>query len=209
MSTHFRGRTLARSQALQLLFQAEANGRTVQEVLEGDYALEEGPLDDFGRRLAIGADGVRHDLDAIIATRSATWSINRMPSVDRNLLRLALYEMMYVDEVDIPIAIDEVVELAKAYGTDESAKFINGVLGTVADDIEAGIDPVEKAHDILAERGETAADVQYALEGRFDVWEEPQEESLPFGSDREHEMSGGVWQPEPVYPEDDYDGNDW
>lgn len=194
MSIRFGGRTLARSQALQLLFQAEASGRTVPEVLEGDYALEQGPLSDFGRQLAIGCDGVRHDLDAIIATRSKTWSINRMPSVDRNLLRLSLYEMIFVDEVDIPVAINEVVELAKAYGTDESSRFINGVLGRVADDMEAGVDVIEKAHQALADRGETAADVQYALEGRYDVYEEPEVEHSNFGADRDYELTGGIWR---------------
>lgn len=206
MSIRFGGRTLARSQALQLLFQAEASGRTVPEVLEGDYALEQGPLSDFGRQLAIGCDGVRHDLDAIIATRSKTWSINRMPAVDRNLLRLALYEMIYVDEVDIPVAINEVVELAKAYGNDDSSRFINGILGRVADDMEAGVDVIAKANEDLAARGETAADVQYALEGRYDVWEEPEVEHVPFGSDRDYELTGGIWRvmgPGTIYEDDE------
>ena len=96
MSTHFGGRTLARSQALQLLFQAEANSRAVLSVLDGDYALSEGPLDDYARRLALGADEARPEIDAVISTRSASWSISRMNGVDRNLLRLAIYEMLYV-----------------------------------------------------------------------------------------------------------------
>ena len=62
MSTHFGGRTLARSQALQLLFQAEANSRAVLDVLDGEYALSQGPLDDYARRLALGADECRPDL---------------------------------------------------------------------------------------------------------------------------------------------------
>ena len=175
-------------------------------MLEGDYALEQGPLSDFGRQLAIGCDGVRHDLDAIIATRSKTWSINRMPAVDRNLLRLALYEMIFVDEVDIPVAINEVVELAKAYGNDDSSRFINGILGRVADDMEAGVDVIAKAHEDLAARGETAADVQYALEGRYDVWEEPEVEHVPFGSDRDYELTGGIWRvmgPGTIYEDDE------
>ncbi len=133
---HFGGRTLARAQALQLLFQAEATDRTVYEVLEGDYALSQGPLDPFGEMLARGADDMRHELDAVISATSSNWSVSRMPSVDRNLLRLALYEMLEVDEVAIAVTIDESVELAKAFGSEESPKFINGVLGRVASKME-------------------------------------------------------------------------
>ncbi len=149
---HFGPRTTARSQALQLLFQAEATGRTVFEVLEGDYSLSDGPLDPFGERLARGADDMRFDLDAVIDVTSSNWSLSRMPAVDRNLLRIALYEMLEVDEVATAVAIDESVELAKAYGTDESSRFVNGLLGRVASRIEAGRDVVADARDELARR---------------------------------------------------------
>ncbi|WP_248922733.1 transcription antitermination factor NusB [Olsenella intestinalis] len=158
--THFGGRTLARSQALQLLFQAEATGRTVYEVLEGDYALSEGPLDPFGEMLARGADDMRSDLDAVIEVTSSNWSISRMSSVDRNLLRLALYEMLEVDEVAVAVTIDESVELAKAYGSDDSFRFINGLLGRVARRMDEGVDVVAAAREELAARN--AADQQDA-----------------------------------------------
>ena len=141
------GRFRARAQALQLLFQAEANGRTVEEVLSGEYALEDGPLDEYGAELALGADGMRHELDAIIGQRSPKWSVSRMPSVDRNLLRLSVYEMLAEDNVAIAVTIDEAVELAKAYGTDDSPRFVNGLLGRVAEDIEMGVDVVADALD--------------------------------------------------------------
>lgn len=152
MSTHFGGRTLARSQALQLLFQAEANSRAVLDVLDGEYAIDPGPLDDYACRLALGADERRPDLDAVIAARSTGWSLSRMNGVDRNLLRLALYEMLDVDEVDVAVTIDECVELAKAYGTDESSRFVNGILGRVADDLDAGVDVVAAARAAAAKR---------------------------------------------------------
>ena len=158
--THFGGRTLARSQALQLLFQAEATGRTVYEVLEGDYALSEGPLDPFGEMLARGADDMRSDLDAVIEVTSSNWSISRMSSVDRNLLRLALYEMLEVDEVAVAVTIDESVELAKAYGSDDSFRFINGLLGRVARRMDEGVAVVAAAREELAARN--AADQQAA-----------------------------------------------
>lgn len=166
MSIHIGGRTLARSQALQLLFQAEANGRAVIEVLDGDFALSEGPLDDYARHLALGADEVRPDLDAVISMRARGWKLSRLNAVDRNLLRLALYEMFNVDEVDVPVTIDECVELAKAYGTDESARFVNGVLGRVADDLDAGLDVVaaarEAARGAAAEKGGEAPEAKSA-----------------------------------------------
>ena len=147
MSTQLVGRTLARSQALQLLFQAEANGRTVEDVLSGDYALSDGPLDPYAERLALGADAARHDLDLVISSRANAWSLSRMPAVDRNLLRLALYEMLDVEEVAVPVTIDESVELAKIYGTDDSYRFVNGLLGRVSDDIDAGVDIYAKARE--------------------------------------------------------------
>ena len=164
MSTHFGGRTLARSQALQLLFQAEANSRAVLDVLDGEYALSQGPLEDYARRLALGADERRPDLDAVIAERSTGWSLSRMNAVDRNLLRLSLYEMLYVDEVDLAVTIDECVELAKAYGTDESSRFVNGILGRVTDDLEAGVDVVAVARAAAHERAEQRRAAEAAAE---------------------------------------------
>ena len=159
MSTRkFGGRTLARSQALQLLFQAEALGRSVREVLAGPYALsQDDPLDEYGEQLALGTDDMRHELDSVISNSSTNWSIERMPSVDRNLLRLAIYEMLEVDEVAIAVTIDESVELAKAYGTDESSRFINGLLGKVASDMESGARIIESPEVPEVEASESAA----------------------------------------------------
>lgn len=139
----FAGRTLARSQALQLMFQAESRNMQVYDVLATNYLLSEGPLDDFGKRLALGADELRDKLDALISRVITNWNLNRLLSVDRNILRLALYEMIKVDDVDIAVTINESVNLAKAYGTDESSHFVNGVLGQVARMMENGRDVLE------------------------------------------------------------------
>ena len=155
--TRFGARTNARSQALQLLFQAEATGRMVVDVLAGEYALSDGPLDSYAEQLAVGADSMLHELDAVLEMTSSNWSVRRMPAVDRNLLRLAVYEMLEVEDVDTAVAIDECVELAKAYGTDESAAFVNGVLGRVARRIEAGEDVVAEAVSAAQEAEETKA----------------------------------------------------
>ncbi len=161
--TRFGARTNARSQALQLLFQAEATNRMVVDVLAGEYALDgDSPLDSYAEQLAVGADAMVHQLDAILEMTSSNWSVRRMPAVDRNLLRLAIYELLEVDDVDTPVVIDECVELAKAYGTDESSAFINGVLGRVASRLEAGEDIVSLASAAAAAAEATAAEAAAA-----------------------------------------------
>ena len=210
--THFSGRTLARSQALQLLFQAEATHRLVSEVLEGDYALDEllvdgyhkelasrelepqelderlSDLKNYTRELALGTDEMVHELDAIIERASENWSVSRMPSVDRNLLRIALFEILCVDDVDTAVAIDECVELAKAYGTDDSWRFVNGILGKIVRRIDAGEDVLAQAIDEL--------DAQKQETGEF---EEPAEEDAADGnveSDEEVERELPDWAQE-------------
>ncbi|MBE6469958.1 MAG: transcription antitermination factor NusB [Coriobacteriaceae bacterium] len=129
-----RGRTLARSQALQILFQAEALNESVDRVLSGDYLLSKGPLDDYAAAIARGCWAHRARIDAALRAVSERWSLERMPGPDRNLLRLAVYELRFAPEairLDEAIVIDEAVEVAKAYGTDESARFVNGVLGRI------------------------------------------------------------------------------
>lgn len=150
-SRRFMGRTLARAQALQILFQAEATDRSVADVLSGPYALSDGPLDEFGESLARGTDARRDDFDAVISWASKNWAVERMASVDRNLLRLALHEMLEVDEVAVAVTIDETVELAKAFGTDESPRFVNGLLGRVASSMERGDDVVALARAVQDE----------------------------------------------------------
>ena len=174
--THFGGRTLARSQALQLLFQAEATGRLVSEVLAGDYALDEGPLDDYAEQLARGCDAMLHELDAVIGVTSSNWSVSRISAVDRNLLRLALYEILQVEEVDTAVAIDECVELAKAYGTDDSSRFVNGVLGKVARRLEAGEDVVGSALEAMSAAGDVEAESEVYGETDADEDVAPQDD---------------------------------
>jgi len=144
---------------MQLLFQAEATGRSVESVLEGPFTVaveDETPEepDEFARRLAVGCDAMRSQLDDVIASLSKNWTLSRMPSVDRNLLRLSIFEMLAVDEVALAVTIDESVEIAKAFGTDESSRFVNGLLGRVADQIEAGTDVIAVATDVMERRRE-------------------------------------------------------
>ncbi len=178
-SSHLYGRTLARCQALQLLFQAEACDRPVADVLAGDYVLSDGPLDEYAEQVARGCGERILELDAVLAGAARNWAISRMSATDRNLLRISLYEILYVDEVDKAVSIDECVELAKAFGgSDESSRFVNGVLGRIAADIDAGVDVVEAARQReLAEAAELAA-VAYGEDARVPSYGIDEDEEL-------------------------------
>jgi N utilization substance protein B len=141
----------------------------VEEVLSGDYAISDGPLDPYGQELALGVDSRRYAIDAVIRASSASWSLSRMPVVDRNILRLALYEMIEEDDITVAVAIDEAVELAKAFGTDESPRFINGVLGSIAADVNAGVDVYEKARQVLHAAAKSQADERQTRRTRLSL----------------------------------------
>ncbi len=127
-------RTRARRQALQILYQREITGRDVQSILSTrTYNDEDGVPSDYSRELALGTECNQAAIDAEIEATSQHWSLMRMPFVDRNILRLAVYEIVFEDGVPASVAINEAVELAKAYGGDDSPKFVNGVLGRIAE----------------------------------------------------------------------------
>ncbi len=156
----YRGRTLARSQALQLLFQAEQLDRDLDEVIGGDYLISKGPLDPYAIELSRGAYENIDRIDAALEAVLKNWSLGRMPGADRNLLRIAIFEMRFLtdDEIDDSVVINEAVEIAKAYGTDESSSFVNGVLGRIASEEELpGKDIYE---EMLASDAEPSVDAE-------------------------------------------------
>ena len=134
-------RTLARRSALQALYQSEILGVPADKVLEENLLPEEAGMDDYARSLVMGVASHAAHIDAAISGCSQNWAIDRMPVVDRCVLRLAVYEMNYVDNVPVSVAINEAVELAKEFGgEDDSHRFVNGVLGRIARDMEGGAD---------------------------------------------------------------------
>ena len=132
-------RRLARERALGVLYQVDLGGADPEKAF--DWMNDTfGPLlinDDFARRLIFGTLDRQPELDRIIAGLSKDWHINRMAAVDRNIMRLALYEILYAGEVPGSVAVNEAVELAKAYGSEDSSRFINGILGRVLREPEA------------------------------------------------------------------------
>lgn len=128
-------RTLARKAALEVLYASEIAETAPWELEEADAILidDDGSYSDYARRLVNGVDAHRAEIDAMLDEASDNWKLSRMPIVDRSLLRLATFEMLYVDEVPLSVSINEAVELAKAFGgEDDSPRFVNGVLGRIA-----------------------------------------------------------------------------
>lgn len=128
-------RRRARHQALHILYQHEVTGESVGSILSsGTYMPEDGDPSDFCRHLLFGVEAHRTDIDSLIEGISENWVLSRMPFVDRNILRMAVYEILHLDTVPASVSINEAVEIAKVYGGEDSSKFVNGILGRVADE---------------------------------------------------------------------------
>jgi transcription antitermination protein NusB len=126
-------RTRARRQALQILYQRDITGDTVTRILGlKTYSLEDGEPDEYCRELVAGVERYGDAIDETLGEVSENWVVSRMPLVDRNILRIATYEILYDAQVPPSVAINEAVELAKVYGGEDSSKFVNGVLGKIA-----------------------------------------------------------------------------
>lgn len=132
-------RTRARRVALQVLYASEIADVSPVELESSGAILDEcGTYTDYARRLAEGVEEHLDEIDDWLDEASENWRLDRMPAVDRALLRLATFEMLYVDEVPLSVSINEAVELAKEFGgADESPRFVNGVLGRIAKYCEA------------------------------------------------------------------------
>lgn len=131
-------RTLARRCALQVLYQGEILNKPADQVIEEGLVPDEAGMGDYARMLVLGVCAHRSELDGLITRSSQNWSIDRMPVVDRSILRLAAFEVEYVDDVPVSVSINEAVELAKEFGgEDDSHRFVNGILGRIARDGES------------------------------------------------------------------------
>jgi N utilization substance protein B len=126
-------RTRARRQALQILYQRDITGESIGRILGlKSYSLEDGEPDEYCREVVAGVERYLATIDETIGEVSENWVVSRMPLVDRNILRIATYEILFGAQVPPSVAINEAVELAKVYGGDDSSKFVNGVLGKIA-----------------------------------------------------------------------------
>jgi N utilization substance protein B len=133
-----RGRHQARKRAVDLLFEAEARGITPAEVADGRNLLAEkqtdhgvAPLNPYTVTVARGVTEHQAHVDDLISSHLHGWTLDRLPAVDRAILRVAVWELLHAEDVPEPVAVDEAVELAKQLSTDDSPGFVNGVLGQV------------------------------------------------------------------------------
>ena len=139
MASRRHERTAARQSALQVLYTSEIKGTRPSDLLDSGLVLEDDgkSLSDYAIGLIEGVDEKMLPIDVRLNSTSENWKLNRMPIVNRCILRLATYEMLFVDEVPVSVAINEAVELAKDFGgEDESPRFVNGVLGRIARQLE-------------------------------------------------------------------------
>jgi transcription antitermination protein NusB len=131
-----RGRHQARKRAVDLLFEAEARGLTPAEVADARNALAEQQMDvralnPYTVTVARGVTQHAAHIDDLISAHLQGWTLDRLPAVDRAILRVAVWELLHANDVPEPVAVDEAVELAKKLSTDESPGFVNGVLGQI------------------------------------------------------------------------------
>ena len=127
-------RSKARKRALDVLYEADVRSVDPLTTLAERVALAEPPVNEYTVALVEGIQAHRERIDAILSDYAEGWTVARMPDVDRAILRLGVYELLWRDEVPDAVAIDEAVELAKSLSTDESPRFVNGVLGRVVRD---------------------------------------------------------------------------
>lgn len=130
-------RRLARELAFQIMFQIDMGKCEVEQSIKDRFAestLGENELK-FTRSLVEGTCSYLSEINSLISRYSHDWKIERISGIDRNLLRMAIYEMLHSEDVPAKIAINEAIELAKVFGSDESPKFINGILGAIIKDL--------------------------------------------------------------------------
>lgn len=130
-------RTKARKRALDILFQADVRGEELPAILaaEATRAASEPARQSswlYAREVVDGVIDNAEEIDEQIVTHARDWKLDRMPAVDRAVLRIAVWEILFNDEVPDAVAIDEAVELAKEFSTDDSGSFVHGVLGRIA-----------------------------------------------------------------------------
>ena len=126
-------RSKARKRALDILFAAELRGLPAVQLLSEQQSLGDQPVPEYAAELVRGVAAHRARIDSLISENAVDWTIERMPAVDRNVLRLGIYELLWADDVPDGVAISEAVLLAQDLSTDASPAFVNGLLAKIRD----------------------------------------------------------------------------
>ncbi|MHC1744261.1 MAG: transcription antitermination factor NusB [Syntrophobacteraceae bacterium] len=126
-------RRRSREIALQVLYQMDMTGADPQEAIAAYYNSFDAPVSvrEFFEKLVLGVSLHREEIDRLIVAASQHWRLERMPVVDRNILRIAVYEMLHCGDIPPKVSINEAIDLGKTYGSEESGSFINGILDHV------------------------------------------------------------------------------
>lgn len=127
-------RSKARKRALDVLFSAELRGESPVEALDRVTADGPAPTNDYTGVLVRGVAEHQARIDALLSRYSQDWTLERMPTVDRNVLRLGVYELVFADDVPDPVAVAEATELVRELSTDDSPTFVSGVLNAILRD---------------------------------------------------------------------------
>lgn len=122
-------RSKARVRAVEILFEAEQRDETVQSALERRRKNSSSPINPYTVDILDGFDTRARDIDEFLETYSQGWTLDRMPAVDRNVLRVGAWELLYNDDVPDAVAVSEAVAVAKQLSTEDSPRFVNGLLG--------------------------------------------------------------------------------
>jgi N utilization substance protein B len=126
-------RSKARKRALDILFAAELRGLPAVQLLSEQQSLGDQPVPEYAAELVRGVAAHRAQIDTLISENAVAWTLDRMPAVDRNILRLGVYELLWADDVPDGVAISEAVLLAQDLSTDASPAFVNGLLAKIKD----------------------------------------------------------------------------
>jgi transcription antitermination protein NusB len=124
-------RTKARKRALDILFECDTRDVMPVELLDERVAMADPPVNEYTSVLVRGVAGNIVRIDDLLTTYAQGWTLDRMPTVDRNVLRLGVFEVLYVDDVPDAVAVSEAMSLVRDLSTDESPAFVNGVLGNI------------------------------------------------------------------------------
>ncbi|GAA2506952.1 MAG: transcription antitermination factor NusB [Kocuria sp.] len=122
-------RSKARVRAVEILFEAEQRDESVRDALVRRRENSTSPIQPYTVEILEGVDGRREDIDEFLQTYSQGWELSRMPAVDRNALRVGAWELLYNDDVPDGVAVAEAVAVARELSTDDSPRFVNGLLG--------------------------------------------------------------------------------
>lgn len=129
-----RKRTRSRELALQVLYQLDARGADAIEQMDHFLQSEEPneiEVHEFTRKLVSGTIEAKESIDELLSAAAENWKLHRMAIVDRNILRMAVYEMLHIEEIPAKVSINEAIELGKRYSTKQSGSFINGILDRI------------------------------------------------------------------------------